>query len=190
MLDGTPQLSILRSGEVSLYDTLDKRARMALTMDQSAFPKRLYAIVGGGACALLILVWVFVKDGLSPRGFAVTVLIWWIAMFAVIFQLIRNRQRSAEDIRKKQVASGVSPEALDRDQCVRNIRNMKRLIAMFAIFLGYGMLATQGEPLLPRAVGAGVDVFFLAAFINSLIQSQKQLKALSAGREIGSSDIN
>jgi hypothetical protein len=161
---------------------------MALTMDQSAFPKRLYAIVGGGACALLILVWLSVKDGLSPRGFAVAALIWWIAMFAVIFPLIRNRQRSAEDIRKIQMASGVSPEALDRDQCVKNIRNMKRLIAMFAIFLGYGMLTTQGGPLLPRAVGASVDVFLLAAFVNSLIRSQKQLKALPAGRATGPSD--
>src|ERR1700691_3317618 len=151
---------------------------MALTMDQSAFQKRLYAIGGGGAGALLILVWVFVKDGLSPRGFAVAALIWWIAMFAVIFPLIRNWQRSTEDIRKKQIASGVSAEALDRDQCVKNIRNMKRLIAMFAIFLGYGMLTTQGGPLLPRAVGAGFDIFLLTAFINSLIRSQKKLKAL------------
>ena len=82
---------------------------------------------------------------------------------AVILRLIRNRQRSAEDIRNKQIASGVSPVAIDRDQLVKNIRNMKRGIAMFAIFLGCGLLTTQGGPLLPRAVGAGVDVFFLSA---------------------------
>jgi hypothetical protein len=116
-------------------------------MDQSAFQKRFYAVVGGGACVLLILVWVFIKSGLSPRGFAVAALVWWIAMFASLFPLIRSRQRTAET------------ETLDRDRCVRNIRNMKRLIAVFAVLLGYGVLTTQGEPLLPRAVGAAVDVF-------------------------------
>lgn len=157
-------------------------------MDQSAFLKRFYAVAGGGACGILILVWVFVKGGLSPRGFAVAALIWGIAMFAVSFRLIRNRQRSAEDIRKKQIASGISLEALDRNQCIGNIRNMKRLIAMFAIFLGYGMLTTQGEPLLPRAVGATIDVLLLAAFINSLMRSQKRLKALPADHAAGPSD--
>jgi predicted secreted protein len=151
-------------------------------MDQSAFQKRLYAIVGAGACGLSILVWVFVKGGLSSRGLAVAVFIWWIAMFAVLFPVIRNHQRSAEDTRNKQIASGVAPEALDRDQCVKNIRNMKRLIAMFAIFLGYGILTTQGEPLLPRVVGAGIDILLLTGFINSLIRSQKKLKALPPDR--------
>jgi predicted secreted protein len=144
-----------------------------LTMDQSAFLKRFYAIVGGGACVLLVLVWEFTKSALSPRGFAVAALIWWIAMFAALFPLIRSRQRSAEDIRRKQIASGVPAELLDRDRCVRNIRSMKRLIAVFAVLLGYGVLTTQGQPLLPRAVGAAVDVFFLAACLHSLMQSQK-----------------
>jgi hypothetical protein len=145
-------------------------------MDQSAFRKRLYAIVAGGACGLMILVWIFIKGGLSPRGFGMAVLILWIAMFAAAFSLIRSRQRSAEDIRRKQIASGVPAEALDRERCVRSIRSLKRLIAMFATFLGYGLLATWDEPLLPRAAGAAVDVFFLAAFVRVLIRSQKTLK--------------
>jgi hypothetical protein len=36
-------------------------------MDQSAFLKRFYAILFGGACVLLVLVWVFIKGG-YPRG--------------------------------------------------------------------------------------------------------------------------
>lgn len=145
-------------------------------MDQSAFQKRLYAVVGGGACVLLILVWVFVKGGLSPRGLAVAGLVYWIAMFAILVPLIRSRQRTAET------------EVLDRDRCVRNIRNMKRSIVLFAVFLVYGMLTTQGEPLLPRAVGAAFDVCILAACVHSLIRWQKRLKGLLTERETGPSE--
>jgi predicted secreted protein len=147
-------------------------------MDQSAFVKRLYAILAVGACVLMALVLVLMKGGLSQQGFAVSVLIWWIAMFAAVFPLIRSRQRSAEETRKKEVDGGVPADAIDREQCVRTIRSLKKLIAVFAVFLGYGLLATRGGPLLPRAVGAAVDVFFLAAFVHSLIRAQKRLKEL------------
>ena len=159
-------------------------------MDQSAFQKRLYTIVAGGACVLMILVWVFIKNGLSPRGFAVAALIFWIAIFACVFSLIRSRQRSAEDVRRKQIASGVPAEALDRERCVKSIRSLKRLIAMFAVFLGLGILSTWGEPLLPRAAGAAVDVFFLAGFVHALMRSQKTLKRLPADSPSGKSDTN
>lgn len=151
-----------------------------LTMNQSAYLKRFYSIIGAGACVLLGLVWVFIKGGFSPRGFGVTVLIWWIAMFAMLFTLIRSRQRSAEETRRKQIANGVPAEAVDRDQCVRNIRSMKKLIGVFAVLLVYGLLSTQGDPLMPRAIGAAVDVFFLAAFLHSILRSQKRLKELPA----------
>ncbi|MFY9852376.1 MAG: hypothetical protein WAK26_00695, partial [Terracidiphilus sp.] len=58
---------------------------------------------------------------------------------------------------------------------------MKKLIAVFAVLLGYGVLATQGDPLLPRAMGAAFDVFILAVCIHSLIRSRKKLKEITAG---------
>jgi len=151
------------------------------TMDHSAYIKRFYAIVCVGAGVLLALVWVLLKSGLSPRGFAVAVLMWWVAMFASIFVLLRSRQRGAKDFRDKQISDGVSTAALDRDQCVKNIRSMKRLIAMFAVFLGYGLLSTQGMPVLPRIVGAAVDVFILAVCAQLLFRSRKRLQELDAG---------
>lgn len=166
------------------------RVGMISTMDQSAFRKRLFVIAATGACALLALVWVFIRHDLSPRGFAVTVLIWWVAMFAVLYRFIRLQQLSAEDVRKKQIASGVSPEAIDRDRCIKNIRGVKRLIAVFAVLLGYGLLSTQGAPLLPRTIGASIDVFFLAVCIRSLMQSQKKLKSLPADRSNQSKGLN
>ena len=149
-------------------------------MDHSAYIKRFYAIVSGGACVLLALVWGLLKSGLSPRGFAVAVLIWWVAMFASIFVLIRSRQQGAKDFRDKQISDGVSTAALDRDRCVKNIRSMKRLIVAFVVFLGYGLLSTQGQPLLPRLVGAAFDVFILAVCAQSLFRSRKRLQELDA----------
>ncbi len=159
-------------------------------MDHSAYMKRFYAIVCGGAGVLLVLVWGLIKSGLSPLGFAVAVLIWWIAMFAAIFVLIRSRQRGAKDLREKQISDGVSTDALDRDRCVKNIRSMKRLIAAFAVFLGYGLLSTQGKPLLPRLVGAAVDVFILAVCAQLLFRSRKRLQELDADCAGGASGVN
>ena len=159
-------------------------------MDQSAFQKRLFAIAGSGACVLLALVWLFIKHKLSPRGFAVAVLIWWVAMFAVFYRSIRSQQRVAEDFRRNQIASGVPPEAVDRDRCIKNIRGMKKLIAVFAVLLGYGLLSTKGAPLMPRTIGAAIDVFFLAVCVQSLMRSQKRLKELPADRGRESSDMN
>ncbi len=83
-----------------------------LTMDQSTFLKRLYAIVAGSACVLMVLVWVFIKGGLSPRGFSVAALIWWVAMFASLFPLVSPSSYRGSDGRRyrfkpDQIASGV-----------------------------------------------------------------------------------
>lgn len=161
-------------------------------MDQSerVFRKRLYAIVGCGGCVLLSLAWVLIKGILSQRGFAVAVLIWWIAMFAAIFLLVRSRQRSTEDFRRRQIASGIPAETLDRDRCVKNIRGLKRLAVLFAVLLIYGIYATQGDPLLPRAAGAGFDVFVVAACVCSIVRWQRKLNGLSAGSAKGPSELN
>lgn len=159
-------------------------------MDHSEriFRKQIYTIAGCGAGLLLALVWVYIKGGLSPRGFGVACLIWSIAMFASLFSVVRSRQRSAEGIRRKQVDDGIPAYKLDRDRCIKNIRSMKGLIAMFAVFFGYGMLSTQGKPLLPRAVGATVDLAILSSCVLSLFRSQKKLRELNEATASASID--
>lgn len=147
-------------------------------MDHSTYLKRFYALAGGSALALLVFVWLFINHSLSPRGFGVVVLIWWMVMFAAVFALIRSRQRSVEAARKQQLAQGASADALDRDRCIKSIRSMKRLIAAFAIFLGYGLITTQGQPWLPRLVGATFDVFILGVCVQVLYRSKKRLQEL------------
>jgi hypothetical protein len=120
------------------------------------------------------------KGVLSPREFAFSGLIWWIAMFSAVLLLIRARKRSDEDFRREQIAKGIPAETLDRERCVRNIRSLKRSTALFAVLLIYGTFATRGGPLLPRAVGAGFDIFIVAACVYSIARWQKRLKGLSA----------
>ena len=81
---------------------------------------------------------------------------------------------------KQQLAQGASADAIDRDRCVKNIRSMKGLIAAFTIFLGYGLITTQGQPWLPRLVGATFDVFILAVCVQVLYRSKKRLQELDA----------
>lgn len=157
-------------------------------MDNSTFLKRFYAIAGVGAGVLLVLVWVFINGGLSLRGFAVAALIWWIAGFTAIFFLISSRQMQAEQIRRNQIASGVPSETIDQDRCVKNIRSMKRIIVVFAVLLGYGLLTSQGTSLLPRAAGAVFDVFLISVCVLSLMRSRRRLKEIAANSAKGSVD--
>ena len=154
------------------------------------FRKRFYAVVGCGACVLLALAWLSIKGALSPREFGIAVLLWWIAMFAAVFPLIRARQRSAEGLRKKQINDGISVDVLDRDRYVKNIRSMRTLAALFTFLLIYGILATQGEPMLPRAAGAAFDAFLMAACVFSILRSRRRLKELAAGSAKAESETN
>jgi hypothetical protein len=112
-------LQLLRIGDALKWQVMDQSERVVR--------KRFYAIVGCGGCMLLALACVFIKGVLSQRGFAVAALIWWIAMFAAIFLLVRSQKRSAENFRRKQIANGIPAETLDRNRCVKNIRSLKRL---------------------------------------------------------------
>lgn len=159
-------------------------------MDNAIFKKRFYAITGAGACLLLALVWAYIKGGLSPRGFAAGVLVYWIAMFGAFFILLRSKQRSDKEAREKKIANGIAPEALDRDECIKNIRAMKIGIAMWVVVLAYGLFTTQGDPLLPRVAGGGFDLFLLVVCARALIRSRKRLKEIAAQSTTQSSDAS
>jgi hypothetical protein len=145
-------------------------------MEHRAYLKRFYGIAICGICVLLVMVWLLIQRDLSRQGFAVVVSIWWIAMFAAFFILIRSRQRSAEALRRQQIANGVSVDIVDRDRCQKNIRSTKWLIVAFGVLLAYGLLTTHGKPLLPRLVGAAVDLAIIAVCAHTLSRSKKRLQ--------------
>jgi hypothetical protein len=133
---------------------------------------------------LLLLVWALIKHVLSPREFGVGVLIYWIAMFSLLFVLIRSRQRGAEEVRNRKIDAGVPADDLDRERCVKNIRSMKGLIVAFVIFLAYGLITTRGQSLLPRLVGSAFDVLIVVACGYSLYRSKKRLQELDSAGEV------
>jgi hypothetical protein len=149
-------------------------------MEHRAYLKRFYSIAVGGICVLLALVWLLVMHHLSRQGFTAAVSIWWIAMFATFFVLIRRRQRSVEAFRKLQIASGIPIDVLDRDRCLKNIRSSKWLIAAFGIFMAYGLMSTQGKPMTPRLAGAAFDILVIALCANTLFKSKKRLQQIES----------
>lgn len=59
-------------------------------------------------------------------------------------------------------ASSQTPEAR---RTAKSIRTLKIAVVVLPILLIYGLWATQGEPLFPRLVGAGVNIYFTVWFI-------------------------
>jgi hypothetical protein len=107
---------------------------------EKIYRRRFYTVVACGLCVLFAMTWLFVKGALTPIVLAAAGFFFMVAMFVALMSVIISFQRSAREFRKEQIAKGISADLLDKEQCIKTIRTMKRLIALFALFLVYGFL--------------------------------------------------
>jgi hypothetical protein len=109
---------------------------------------------------------------LSPRVFAIVVLISMVAGTAALTVLIKNA--------RKKFPAALSAQELDPDRrkrLERSIRSMKVYIALLVFCLIYGLWTTRNEtdPLWPRFVGVAINLGLTATFIKAVRNAQKRL---------------
>ena len=143
---------------------------------ESTFRKRFLALVVCGALVLFALAWAMVKGVLSYRGFAITALAWWIAMFAAILLLIQSNRKRMAEYRRQQISQGVSAQAFDRERSLRAIRSFKALIAAMVLGLIFELLQSRNQALLPRLIGAAVNLSITALLVYVVLRMQRKLK--------------
>lgn len=148
---------------------------------EKIYRRRFYTVVIIGV--LFVVAWLFVKGVLTPLGLAAAGMIYMASMFVALLLVTLSFQRSAREFRGEQIAKGISAESFDRERYVKSIRSLKRLIVLFAVLFVWGVFATQGDPLMTRVGGLGIDGLFLSSFVYSLIRLRKKLKGLSEGNE-------
>ena len=142
------------------------------------YRKRFFVLCGCLALVLMALAFGMVNRVLSPREFGFIAIFLWIGMFIGIMRIIKLYRKSDAEFREKQIAQGLPAQSLDRERYTKSVRSLKRLIGLMTVLLAYGLWNTQGQALMPRLVGTGVDLFIILLAINSLLRARRKLQNL------------
>ena len=69
-----------------------------------------------------------------------------------------------------------SPELSDPVRIRKSIRKLRIASIVFAVLLINGYFATRHDPLLPRLVGAAINIAFITLFLQTIRKLQRRLK--------------
>jgi hypothetical protein len=92
----------------------------------------------------------------------------------VVLTLILSRASSEGHAARELAKDGVSSVA--RKKILRNVRNYKIVIAVMPVLFAYALWSTMGDPLLPRIIGAAINIAITSAFIIALRTQKAKLE--------------
>lgn len=141
------------------------------------FSKRLIIAVLGLASALSTLTYLLVTHHISPRDFGIAALLLWVAMFVIVILLSRQfiaLKKVSNDAVSR--SSEGSFDAKTRRRLERQVRMFRTWVILMPLILLYGLWETRGESLLPRLVGATINILMTAAFFRAMRNVQARLK--------------
>ena len=124
-------------------------------------------------CVLLLLSVTFATDLMSPRLFAIAVLVSAIICFLVLFRMFRKVRTEGV------LANQATP--LSREQIERRLLWSKIGIVIWSTLAVVGLWETRGGPFAPRLIGLCVNLAFLMGSIVSLREYRKKLQQLRSG---------
>lgn len=120
--------------------------------------------------AVFLLAFGFSRGFLSPRGLAIGLLALCISGGTWAMIILR---KTAKELEVQPGPPGSPIDAVTRKRRLLGIRVGKIAIVILMLFLVLGLL--QGGPLLPRLVGAIVNVWITAAIILVVVRLQRSL---------------
>lgn len=122
---------------------------------------------------LAAVVGAFVAGEITPHemGYASAVVCF---MAVVVLTLLLSRTSSEVHTAMELAQNGVDSAA--RKKTLKAIRHCKIVIAVMSVGLAYGLWLTKSDPLLPRLVGAAINVAITGAFIVALRAQKAKLR--------------
>lgn len=140
-------------------------------MTDVGFRKRFYWTAAALSTALMTVVFASIEKWIPPRLLAWLLIGVMVVFYIAFYRLIkRNRDESR--------ATGEFDKPLDemtRLRLRRNIRRFKIWVAFLIFCLAYGLWSTQQDPLLPRIVGASVNVLMIVYLTWLIRKLQRKL---------------
>ena len=127
----------------------------------------------GFPTTLIVIAGLFAAGRMSPRemGYALVAV-----CFTAIIILILLLDKTAKEARSgtQPAETGDGPTA--RKKILRSIRTCKGAIAAMLVIFFYGLWSTRSGPLLPRIVGAVINLTITSALVIALKAQKAKLK--------------
>jgi hypothetical protein len=147
---------------------------------RKAFQRQFLLIAACCVIVLSALTWASTRGILPPRGFAILALIVAAATFAAFYARLRWFQRACSEYRRSQISLGVDAASFDREQCLKGIRALRKVIAFLVVALIIGLCFSKGKPLGPTLAGMTIDLLITGTYVHSLLRLRKKLKAIDS----------
>jgi uncharacterized membrane protein len=155
---------------------------------ESAIKKSVLQFAVASAVVLLVVAREEVAGALSPRTLGIVGILLWVGGFAFLvlrFRAINRKYKSTE----QPVLEPGDPTA--RKKIVRSIRSLKLGLIMMPVALVIGLLATIGEPILPRITGAVMNLLITWTLYKAIRAQKSKLQQLgNTGMQAMSSPQN
>jgi len=139
----------------------------------NSFKREWFLSLLAYGCVLVLLAVAFAADLLSPRLFAIAVLLSAIICFLVLFRIFRKVR--TEDVLINRTTS------LSIEQIKRRLLWSKIGIVIWSTLAVVGLWETRGSPYASRLIGPCVTLAFLMGSIVSLREYRKKLQQLRSG---------
>jgi hypothetical protein len=94
-----------------------------------------------------------------------------IVVLTLLFSRVSSEVHTARELTQDRVNSAARKKAL------RTVRNCKIAIAVMPVLFAYALWSTRGDPLLPRIIGATINIAITSAFIIALRTQKAKLDA-------------
>ncbi|MEO6910037.1 MAG: hypothetical protein ABI158_03845 [Edaphobacter sp.] len=130
-----------------------------------------FLIVFIGSLGAIVVAFIAGKITPLEMGYAfATACFTAIVVLTLLLSQASSEGHAASELEK----DSVSPVA--RKKILRNVRNYQIVIAVMPVLFAYALWSTMGDPLLPRIIGAAINVTITSAFIVALKTQKAKLK--------------
>lgn len=131
--------------------------------------KNTLVILGCFLGVALVLAFAFAFGKISPQLLGVGLVV-LVGCLTVAVSLLFRNERSAQDMNREQGRPELKPTSAS------SARKLKATVAFLVVALIVGILVTKGQPILPRFIGAAVNLFFVGWCITLLRRVKRSPK--------------
>ncbi len=133
--------------------------------------KRLIQFSLGFSAIALLIAGAFIRGELSSRETGISYLV-LCGLASILLTAIVSSLKRSEHVAEPPV---IAIDLLSRRKIMRTVRNYKIVVIVMPLILVFACWGTRGDPLLPRLIGAAINLVLTFLFVVALRAQQAKL---------------